>query len=164
MSKSRNHSERSLYMWKEDKLITKDICFDCGSDEHIHYHHVVPETKGGTMTIPLCIICHGKVHNRDFMKIKELQKVGIEKAKRLGKYKGRTNGSYMNTEKWIQKPKNYEVVKYLKEGYRANKISEMVGVHVNTITKIKKYLSSLEQTNVEPPKPKKKFWERIFNR
>jgi hypothetical protein len=60
-------------------------------------------------------------------------------------------------EKWIQKPKNYEVVKYLKEGYRANKISEMVGVHVITITKINKYLPSLEQTNVEPPICKNKF-------
>jgi DNA invertase Pin-like site-specific DNA recombinase len=95
------------------------------------------------MTLPLCIVCHGKVHNRDFLKIKELQKVGIEKANKLGKYKGSTKNS---SEKWIQKPKNSEVVKYLKEGYQAKEISKIVGVHVNTITKIKKYLSSLEKS------------------
>jgi hypothetical protein len=143
MGKNKNHSKRSQYVWKEDKTISKDLCFECGSDQDIHYHHVVPETKGGTMTLPLCIVCHGKVHNRDFLKIKELQKVGIEKAKKLGKYKGSTKNS---SEKWIQKPKNSEVVKYLKEGYQAKEISKIVGVHVNTITKIKKYLSSLEKS------------------
>ena len=37
-------------------------CFECGSTEHIHQHHVVPNVVGGTKTIPLCEQCHAKVH------------------------------------------------------------------------------------------------------
>ncbi len=147
MAKSKNHSDRSTYIWKTNKLIIKDVCFDCGSNQDIHYHHVVPETKGGTMTLPLCIICHGKVHNRDFLKIKELQKIGIEKAKKAGKYKGRVDGSIVNTDKWLKKPKISQAMEYLKLGYKASEISRIMSIHVNTITKIKRYLNSLDQIN-----------------
>jgi hypothetical protein len=77
----KNHSPKHLYVWTDDKTIKKDICFNCGSDHEIHYHHVVPECKGGKETIPLCIVCHGKVHDVDFVKMKELQRDGIERAK-----------------------------------------------------------------------------------
>lgn len=36
-------------------------CFECGKPAE-EYHHVVPKIVGGTKTIPLCSICHGKVH------------------------------------------------------------------------------------------------------
>ena len=36
-------------------------CFECG-DPADHQHHVVPRSKGGTKTVPLCAACHGKVH------------------------------------------------------------------------------------------------------
>ena len=36
-------------------------CFECGSDAD-HMHHVVPKSLGGTMTVPLCVRCHGKCH------------------------------------------------------------------------------------------------------
>lgn len=36
-------------------------CFECGAPAD-HQHHVVPRSKGGTRTIPLCAACHGKVH------------------------------------------------------------------------------------------------------
>jgi len=81
MKKGKNHSPKSSYAWKEDKTIKKDCCYECGSTEDIQYHHIIPESKGGEMTIPLCIICHGKVHDVDFVKMKELQKEGIESAK-----------------------------------------------------------------------------------
>jgi|688.fasta_scaffold825217_1 hypothetical protein len=81
MKKGKNHSPKSSYAWKDDKMIKKDCCYECGSTEDIQYHHIIPESKGGKETIPLCIICHGKVHDVDFVKMKELQKEGIEKAK-----------------------------------------------------------------------------------
>lgn len=36
-------------------------CFECGAPAD-HQHHVVPRSKGGTKTVPLCAACHGKVH------------------------------------------------------------------------------------------------------
>jgi hypothetical protein len=148
MARSKNHSNLSDYKWTTDKLIIKDVCFECGSNQEIHYHHVVPETKGGSMTLPLCIICHGKVHNRDFLKIKELQKIGIKKAKERGVYKGRKRGAIVNTEKWLSKPKISQAAEYLKLGYKARDIVKLVDIHVNTITKIKRYLKMQEVDNI----------------
>jgi Zn ribbon nucleic-acid-binding protein len=144
MAKNRNHSERSQYMWREDKTVVKDLCFECGSNQDIHYHHVVPESKGGTMTLPLCILCHGKVHNRDFLKIKELQRIGIERAKERGVYSGRRKGAKSDMDVWAKKPKISKAIEYLNQGYKAREISKIVNIHVNTITKIKEYLRTKE--------------------
>lgn len=38
-------------------------CFDCGSPAH-HHHHVVPRSRGGVATVPLCVRCHGLAHGR----------------------------------------------------------------------------------------------------
>lgn len=65
-------------------MINKDECFECESINDIHYHHVVPETLGGTKTIPLCIICHGKVHGIDFTNHGILTKEGLKRAKEKG--------------------------------------------------------------------------------
>ena len=48
----------------------------------------------------------------------------------------------MITRKWIQKPKIAKTIEYLKKGYKANEISRIVGIHVNTITKVKKMINS----------------------
>jgi hypothetical protein len=37
-------------------------CFECGR-EATENHHVIPKSLGGTKTIPLCTICHMKVHD-----------------------------------------------------------------------------------------------------
>ena len=86
------HSNLSQYKWKEDTLIIKDICFECGSGDDIHYHHVVPESRGGTRAIPLCAICHGKVHNVEFSNLGGLIKAGLVKAKNRGVVLGNPNG------------------------------------------------------------------------
>jgi hypothetical protein len=38
-------------------------CFECGQPAE-HDHHVVPRSRGGTKTVPLCDVCHGKAHHR----------------------------------------------------------------------------------------------------
>ena len=40
-------------------------CFECEATEDVQEHHVVPASRGGTQTIPLCSSCHGKAHGRD---------------------------------------------------------------------------------------------------
>lgn len=39
-------------------------CFECGSPAR-HAHHVVPKSRGGQRTIPLCVACHHKAHAID---------------------------------------------------------------------------------------------------
>ena len=43
------------------KLPAGSLCFECAQPA-LHAHHVIPYSKGGTKTVPLCERCHGKVH------------------------------------------------------------------------------------------------------
>ena len=61
-----------------------DSCFECDSIDNIHHHHVIPQSKGGIKTIPLCEECHGKVHGIDFTNHGILTKEGLKRAKDKG--------------------------------------------------------------------------------
>lgn len=117
------------------------ICFNCEVDGSIHKHHVVPKSLGGVKTVPLCLKCHGLVHGRDFLKARELQRKGIEKAKKEGKFKGRCFGKE-TISVFLGKYRNKKVAEYLNKGYKGAEISKLTGVHINTITKIKKAIKS----------------------
>lgn len=71
---------------------------------------------------------------------KERQREGIEIAKLRGVYKGRANGSKEDVRKFLSKPKVAKTIEYLKKGYKSSEISRIVGIHVNTITKVKKFV------------------------
>ena len=73
--------------------MTKKICANCGQEAY-ELHHIVPLALGGydisTNTVWLCSECHGKIHQwgksrRGTPQWKELQKIGIEKAKVEGR-------------------------------------------------------------------------------
>ena len=68
------------------------VCFECGDPSESNYH-VVPKILGGTKTVSLCLTCHGKVHDKDLVKMKKLSNEGIKRAKREGLYRGRRPGS-----------------------------------------------------------------------
>lgn len=38
-------------------------CFECGAPAG-EQHHVVPRSRGGTRTVPLCSPCHGRAHGQ----------------------------------------------------------------------------------------------------
>ena len=44
--------------------MTLGTCWECDDIGEIHDHHVVPRSKGGTKTVPLCLKCHSKVHGK----------------------------------------------------------------------------------------------------
>ena len=134
------YTNKMDHIWKTDKLISKDVCFECGSDYAIHFHHVVPKSKGGKNAIPLCEKCHGLVHNRKFNEHRILQMEGIERAKLNGKYKGRNGGTIETPEKFMGKEKIQKVMIELLNGKRSSVISTEINIHMNTITKIKKYM------------------------
>jgi DNA invertase Pin-like site-specific DNA recombinase len=83
----------------------------------------------------------GTVAEMERSRIRENQREGIELAKLRGAYKGRRKGAKSDIQKWIQKPKIAKTIEYLKKGYKDNEISKIVGIHVNTITKVKKAIS-----------------------
>jgi len=82
----------------------------------------------------------GIVAEMERKQIKERQKEGIELAKLRGVYKGRVHGSKEDIRTFLLKPKIAKTIEYLKKGYKASEISRIVGIHVNTITKVKKIL------------------------
>lgn len=69
-----------------------DCCQNCGTEEDLIIHHIVPLAAGGNNVITnlarLCDPCHSKVHGKNVFH-RKLQKLGIEKAKKEGKFKGR---------------------------------------------------------------------------
>ncbi len=46
-----------------EALAALDVCLECGGPVE-HRHHVVPETLGGNVCVPLCEACHDKAHER----------------------------------------------------------------------------------------------------
>jgi DNA invertase Pin-like site-specific DNA recombinase len=82
----------------------------------------------------------GIVSEIERTQILERQRQGIDLAKSKGVYKGRKIGTQEDTLKFLSKPKNKKVIELLRKGYKSGDISTLVGVHINTITKIKKVL------------------------
>jgi DNA invertase Pin-like site-specific DNA recombinase len=80
----------------------------------------------------------GTVAEMERSRIRENQRAGIELAKLRGVYKGRVHGSKEDIRSFLSKPKVAKTIDYLKKGYKASEISRIVGIHVNTITKVKK--------------------------
>ena len=65
-------------------------CWECETEtDNIHHHHVVPRSRGGKKTVPLCLDCHGKAHHRkDSMTTSALTKEGQERKRNRSKEDG----------------------------------------------------------------------------
>lgn len=86
----------------------------------------------------------GVIGEMERTQIKERQMEGIKIAKLKGSYKGRVKGSKEDILTFLSKEKNKKALEYLKKGYKAVEIAKIVGININTITKIKKYGLSAE--------------------
>lgn len=80
----------------------------------------------------------GIVGEMERTQIRERQVEGIKLAKARGIYKGRIEGSKEDLLKFLSKDKNKKAMEYLKKGYKGVEAAKLAGVHINTITKIKK--------------------------
>jgi hypothetical protein len=63
-------------------------CWECGGPPPLHDHHVVPRSRGGTRTVPLCEPCHGLVHGRQ-MRTSDLTRAALAAKSRKGERTGR---------------------------------------------------------------------------
>lgn len=70
--------------------------------------------------------------------IRERQLEGIKIAKLKGVYKGRQEGTIEDVHAFLDKPKNRKALDYIKKGYKLSEAAKLAGIHINTMTKIKK--------------------------
>ncbi|MDG1276322.1 MAG: recombinase family protein [Algoriphagus sp.] len=86
----------------------------------------------------LMISILGTVGEMGRLQSKENQQAGIAIAKLKGKYRGRKLGAKETILDFLSKPQSKQVLDYLKKGYKAKEAAKLAGVHINTVTKVKK--------------------------
>ena len=74
------HHVTSMYGCKGEGM---PACCACGAPA-AHHHHVVPRVLGGTQTVPLCTVCHGKVHDTRCGQQRALTRRGVVHTKAYG--------------------------------------------------------------------------------
>ena len=82
----------------------------------------------------------GVIGEMERNQLKERQYQGIQIAKARGVYKGRVEGTKEDVLTFLSKTKNKKAVDLIKKGYKGVEISKIVGIHLNTISKIRKHL------------------------
>ena len=92
------------------------------------------ETPISKMIISILAI----VGEMERVQIRERQLEGVRIAKLKGVYKGRAAGSHEDTLAFLSKPANAKALELLKKGYKCTEIAKITGLHINTLTKIKK--------------------------
>ena len=138
----------SLSVWTIDRLgrdlrdILNTIHFFTSKHIPIHFLSqglVTLDEQGKENPISkLMISILGIVGEMERSQIRERQLEGIALAKLKGVYKGRVKGSREDVAAFLSKKANREALAYLKKGYKAVEVAKLTGLHLNTITKIKK--------------------------
>jgi DNA invertase Pin-like site-specific DNA recombinase len=139
---------KDLYVWQIDRLgrdlrdILNTIHFFNQRGICVHFVSQGLRTlQPGGQENPISkmvISILGVVGEMERSQIKERQLEGIKIAKLKGVYLGRKTGTKENTLQFLSKPKNIKALEYLSKGYKKNEISKIVGINVNTLTKISK--------------------------
>jgi DNA invertase Pin-like site-specific DNA recombinase len=89
----------------------------------------------------MCIAMMSVIAEMNRNMIKSAQKEGIELAKLKGNvFLGRKNGTSEDPLKFLSKSKNRHAMELLKKNYKSVEISKITGLHINTITKVKKLM------------------------
>ena len=70
-------------------------CIECGAVEDVHEHHIIPRSRGGNATVPLCYSCHLKAHglNDKGLNHGRLVSEGMARAKARGVKLGNPNAA-----------------------------------------------------------------------
>lgn len=89
----------------------------------------------------MCIAMMSVIAEMNRNLIRSAQKEGIELAKLKGNvFLGRKSGSREDPLKFLTKTKNKHAMELLKKNYKSVEISKITGLHINTITKVKKLM------------------------
>lgn len=112
-------------LWPPDARETK--CFECGEPAE-HAHHVVPQSLGGTRTLPLCARCHGLVHGAG-LGLPALVRAGQDRARREGRRIGRPPASEEHAARFR------DAMAAARRGAPLKRTARQYGVSINTIRK-----------------------------
>ena len=138
-----------LYVWQIDRLgrclldILSNIKFLTEKKICIHFisqglSTIQPDGTENSIT-KMIISILGTLAEMERTISRERQIEGIMLAKLKGNvYTGRKKDSKEDTLKFLSKPKNAKAIDYIKKGYKNVEVAKIVGIHYNTITKIKK--------------------------
>lgn len=137
-----------LYVWEIDRLgrclldILSNIKFFTEKKICVHFvsqglSTLQPDGSENNIT-KMIISILGTLAEMEKKISRERQLEGISIAKLNNKYTGRAKGSNEDVLKFLSKPKNAKAIDYLKKGYKNIEVAKIVGIHYNTITKIKK--------------------------
>ncbi len=138
-----------LYVWQIDRLgrclldILSNIKFLTEKKICIHFisqglSTIQPDGTENNIT-KMIISILGTLAEMERNISKERQMEGIMVAKLKGDvYTGRKKGSSEDVYKFLSKPKNLKALEYIKKGYKNVEVAKIVGLHYNTVTKIKK--------------------------
>ena len=104
-------------------------CFECEKQAH-HNHHVVPRSRGGRRTVPLCRKCHGLIHE---MEMSEMARVAWEKRRRSGKRYGTIPwGMKQGKTRLVKCEKEQRVIQAIKtmheKGMSSSEIAHALGL------------------------------------
>ena len=91
------------------------LCIECKRPAE-HDHHVVPVSYGGTVTVPLCAVCHAKVH--ESMSLAAISKAALDEKKDRGEWVGGNPYGYKFnslTQCLEYEPKEQKNIQRLKE-------------------------------------------------
>jgi DNA invertase Pin-like site-specific DNA recombinase len=138
-----------LYVWQIDRLgrclldILSNIKFLTEKKICIHFisqglSTIQPDGTENSIT-KMIISILGTLAEMERSISRERQIEGIMLAKLKGNvYTGRKKNSKEDVYKFLSKPKNLKALEYIKKGYRNVEVAKIVGLHYNTVTKIKK--------------------------
>ena len=105
------------------RIPKKRVCFECERPTW-GLHHVVPVSLGGTKQIPLCEVCHGKIHG-ELIFGSSLIKAGMARAK--------ARGVVFGVKKKVTKDQHLKILDLRKDGASFRKIAETVGLSTGTV-------------------------------
>lgn len=128
--------------------IDTDICFECGNPKE-EMHHIIPKSKGGTKTIPLCVECHGKAHDVSHRKLMlDAAKSGRDKYVANGGKLGRKTGSVISKEDFLSN--HSDVIESLLNGNSIRKTMSLTNKSSGTVQKVSNiiYNKHIEKTVV----------------
>lgn len=105
-------------------------CWNCGAAATCH-HHPIPQSRGGTKTLPLCGACHDKAHEST---AQQLVLEGLARAIAAGRVGARVplgfttarDGSIVPDESWANKKQ--AVVSLRSQGASQRKIASALGI------------------------------------
>lgn len=109
------------------------LCFECG-EPAVNDHHVVPASRGGTRTLPLCDKCHTLIHEKGVL-TSILSREALAKKKARGERLGRAPFGWkadLNTGLLVEVPKQQDAIRRAKELHAQKKSIRDIIKTVNT--------------------------------